>query len=418
MTMSDAPSPHSPAPIAFNPLHPDFRADPHPTLHRLRREDPVHHAKLLDVWVLTRYADNIAALRDPRLSASAKKWRGYERFFLRPGIGEKNTLDEMYGRWMLQLDAPDHTRLRSLVNAAFTPRSVERLRGWIQAAVDGLLDHALAKGETFDAVSQLAYPLPLLVISHMLGVAPQDQERVKTWCEALLPSFTPAMSLKALTSVNRTLVEFRAYFEELVAQRRWEPGEDLLSAMVAAQTESGNVTDEELLATCILLAFAGHASTVQGLSSLLLLTGTHPEQLAALKADASLVSGAVEETLRFESPLQLIYRVTAERYEAGGKMIEPGEMIFLSLPAANRDPERFADPDRFDIRRTDNRHIAFGFGGHFCAGAGLARLEMQVMLQTFLRRFESWSPEGVVPPRESSLLLRGLRTLPMRVVKR
>jgi pimeloyl-[acyl-carrier protein] synthase len=405
------------APGMFNPLSPAYRADPHPSLHALRECDPVHFSRNYDVWVLTRYDDVVAALRNERLSASAKHWRNYSRFFLREGLSGPNLLDEMYGRWMLQVDGADHTRLRALVNAAFTPRAVERLRDRITVAADELLNLATANGDHFDVLPAFAYPLPIRVIVELLGIPEADRDRVRNWSHALLPSFTPALSIDALRRVNVSLTEFRAFFAELVARRRREPGEDVLSAMVhAVDVGQAAVSDEELFATCILLAFAGHASTVQGLAAIVSLVAQQPELFDLLRADPTLIPAAVEESLRFESPLQVVYRSTREPTVIRDRTIPAGELLFLSLPAANRDPAKFAEPDRFDIRRTDKRHVAFGYGGHFCAGAGLARLEMQIALHRFLHRFDRWRTAFDGPPkREASLVLRGLTSLPIDV---
>ena len=406
----------SAAKLVFNPLLPAYRADPRPLLHALQRDDPIHHSSIMDVWVLTRYVDVVAALRDPALSAAARHWRGFERFFLRPGVGANNLLVEMYSRWMLQLDGDDHARLRTLVNAAFTPRSVEHMRVQIGAIVDGLLTRGVKPDGRIDAVADLAYPLPLIVICQMLGVPTADQDRVKEWCEQLLPSFSPAMSLATLSNVNNALEAFRAYFSELVAIRRKEPGLDLLSGLIAAQNGDDRLNEEELYATCILLGFAGHVTTTQAVASLLMLLAQHPDQLSLLRADPSLIVGAIEETLRSASPLQLIYRTTKAPWIAGGKTIPAGEMVLLSLIGANHDPARFNEPDRFDIRRTENRHVAFGYGSHFCAGAGLARLELQCVLTAVLRRFKGWSLDGIVDPtREPSVMIRGIQSLPLRM---
>ncbi|HVX86433.1 MAG TPA: cytochrome P450 [Phycisphaerae bacterium] len=403
------------ADVLFNPLLPDYRNDPYPTLRRLRTEDPVHHSPMLDVWVLTRYADVLAALRDPHLSASVKNWRGYERFYLRPGIAADNLLYEMYGRWMLQIDPPDHTRLRNLVNKAFTPAAVEHIRGQIAQTIDALLDAALANGATrFDAIAQFAYPLPLIVINQIMGIPREDAEKVKAWSAALLPSFSPALSIDALTRVNTALAEFREYFRTLVERRRNDPGPDLLSALIQARDQGDRLDDDELHATAILLAFAGHASTVQALGNLVLHLAD-PAQIALLREQPKLITAAVEESLRHQSPLQLIYRTTTQPFTAGEKTIPANELLFLSLPAANRDPERFPDPDRFDIQRPDNRHIAFGYGGHFCAGAALARLELALVAAAFLKRFRAWRPDGPIPPRDANILFRGFRSLPLAV---
>lgn len=415
--MSVAPQPSRK--LVFNPMLPEYRADPRALLAELRRDDPIHHSSIMDVWVLTRYADVVAALREPKLSAAARHWRGFERFFLRPGVGANNVLVEMYGRWMLQLDGDDHARLRALLNGVFTPRTIEHMRNQITQIVERLLDDGLNGKNQFDAVADLAYPLPIIVICQMLGIPAADHDRVKDWCEQLLPSFSPAMSLATLQNVNRSLDEFRAYFAELVQIRRREPGLDLLSGLIAAQIGDDRFSDEELFSTSILLAFAGHVTTAQAASNMLLLLAKLPEHFDAIRTDPKRLNGAIEESLRVASPLQLVYRTTLEPWTIGGKTIPAGEMVLLSLIAANHDPERFPDPDRFDPARTDNRHVAFGYGSHFCAGAGLARLELQCVLNVFARRFSAWSLDGIAePPREPSVMIRGIQSLPLRVTKR
>ena len=399
--------------VLFNPMQPAYTADPYPILHRLRDREPVHHSKLLGVWVLSRYADVVAALRAPELSAAARNWSGYSRFFLRPAI-ERNVLDEMYGRWMLQLDGADHARLRGLTGRAFTPRAVQRMRQTMADTADAFLDRIVVNGR-FDAVKDFAFPMPVMIISKMLGVPAEDDAKVHAWSTRLLPSFSPAMSLATLKDVNAALAEFRQFFAGLAEKRRREPTDDLLSDLAAAADGNDKLTDEELFATAILLTFAGHASTAQAVANMVVTLATRPDVLAALKADPAKIPAAVEESLRHESPLQLIYRTTLSDYTVDGITIPKGEMILLMIPAANRDPARFAEPDVYDIDRKDNKHIAFGYGGHFCAGAGLARLETTVAIERLLARFDSFELDGPVPKRESSLILRGLTSLPVRI---
>lgn len=400
------------ADVLYNPMHPSFALDPFPALHRLRAAEPVHFSPLLKVWVLSRYADVAAALRAPELSAAARNWSGYERFFLRASL-ERNTLDEMYKRWMLQLDAPDHTRLRALTGRAFTPRTVATMRQTVIDAADGMLAKADATGGKFDAVKDFAYQLPTVIISRMLGVPEVDIPRVHHWSELLLPSFSPAMSLPALKVVNQALTEFRNYFADLAEQRRGNPQNDLLSALIAARDNDDKLSDEELFATAILLTFAGHATTAQAIGNLMHTLATRPDVTAELRQKPELIAAAVEESLRHESPLQLIYRTTLQPYTVDGMTIPKGEMVFLLLPAANRDPARFAEPDTFDLHRQDNKHLAFGYGHHFCAGAGLARLEAGIAVERVLAKFKTIDLDGPPPKRESSLLLRGRTSLPI-----
>lgn len=403
--------------LLYNPMTAAYAADPYPSLHRLRTAEPAHYSPLLKVWVLTKYADIVAALRADELSAAARNWSGYERFFLRPQI-ERNVLDEMYKRWMLQLDAPDHTRLRALTGRAFTPRAVGGMRQTIADVADAMLD-AVAPDGSFDVVKQFSFPLPVTIISKMLGVPAEDDAKVHHWSTLILPSFSPALSLPQLKVVNGALDAFRNYFADLAERRRQEPGDDLLSALIQARDNDDKLSDEELFATAILLTFAGHASTAQGLANIVTTLATRPDVLADVKANPQLIPALVEESLRHESPLQLIYRTTLADYTVGdaanGVVIPKGEMVFLIIPAANRDPARFPDPDAFDLRRQDNKHIAFGYGGHFCAGAGLARLEMQVAIERLLARFSTFELAGDLPKRENNLLFRGVSSLPMRL---
>jgi cytochrome P450 len=377
----------------------------------MRQEDPVHFGPTVGVWVLTRYTDVMAALRDPRISASSRHWRDYERFFFRKGSDGTSPMAQTYDRWMLQMDPPDHTRIRGLFTKAFTPRVVQGMRERIQRLTDGMID-AFARRGHVDLMPALAFPLPIMVIAEMLGVPPADHERIKQWSEALLPSLTPALSADAAKAVNAAAAEFRAYFREQAALRRAEPRDDLLSGMVAAMEQGDRLDEEELIATCILLAFAGHATTVQLIANAVVLLMRHPDQLALLRESPAFLEGAIEEVLRWASPIQIIYRTTLEDISLRGKTIPKGSMIFVSLAAANRDPEQFADPDRFDITRANNKHLAFGNHIHYCAGAPLSRLEGQIAVETLLRRLPNLRMDGNVE-REPSLVFRGIKTLPV-----
>jgi pimeloyl-[acyl-carrier protein] synthase len=397
----------------YNPFLPEFRDNPHPFFHRLRIEDPVHFSPTVGVWILTRHADVMAALRDPRFSASSRHWENYDRYFFRKGSDGVSPMAETYDHWMLQMDPPDHTRLRSLFTKAFTPRIVERMRDKIQRLTDIFLDRILARGNgTTDLIPDLAYPLPIVVIAEMLGVPPEDHDKIQRWSAALLPSLSPALSVETSRQVNVAVTDFRDYFRQLAAERRASPREDLMTAMVQAQDRDDKLNEAELLATCVLLAFAGHASTVQFIANAVHALLQHPDQLNALRAEPGLLDGALEESLRFESPLQLVYRTTLEDTAIGGKTIPKNQMVFPSLVAANRDPALFADPDRFDIRRETNRHVAFGNHIHYCAGAPLARLEANIVVETIFRRLPNLRLAGKVE-REPSLILRGIKTLPL-----
>jgi pimeloyl-[acyl-carrier protein] synthase len=400
-----------PMPARFNPLLPDYIIDPHPQLHRLRAEDPVHWSSTLGVWILTRYADVHAALRDSRFSCMAGRWEQYQKFFLRGGSAT-SPMAEMYKRWMLQVDPPDHTRLRGLVNKAFTPRVVEKMRPAIQRSVDELIDRVIASGR-MDVMSDLAFPLPIMVICDLLGVPREDNDKIRDWTAALLPSLSPAISAAGVERVNSVIVEYREYFRDLARQRRAEPKDDMLSALIAAEENDQKLSEEELLATCILLAFAGHATTAQLTGRAMHFLLEHPDQRQKLMDDPSLIVSAIEEVCRYDSMLQIVYRTTKEPVTIGSKTIPANQMVFLSLAGANRDPAQFPDPDRFDITRDASKHIAFAYGIHYCVGAPLARLEGQIAINTMLRRLPDLKLDTAGIRREPSLLLRGLTALPI-----
>ncbi|MAE64921.1 MAG: cytochrome [Phycisphaeraceae bacterium] len=397
----------------FNPLTPEYRMNPHPLLHRLRREDPVHHNPILDVWVLTRYDDVLDAMHDERFSASAQHWTHYERYFRGRLDDASSALARIYGRWMLQVDPPDHTRLRSAVSRSFTPKIVEQLRGAIERTVAALLD-AVADRGAMDFVEDFAYPLPIIVICELLGVPEEDRARIRAWSARLLPSFSPALSRRGAEDADDAVLALEDYFRDLMRRRDGGArGSDLVRALVDAG-ESARLDPQELLSTCVLLVFAGHLSTVQAIANTLVALLEHPTQLAAVRDQPDLVAAAVEESLRYEAPLQLVYRTTREPVSVRGVPIDANRMVFLSLVAANRDPEHFPDPDTFDISRDNRHHLAFGHGIHFCAGAALARLEARIAIDAVLRRFDVLHLDRSGLEREPSLILRGLTRVPVR----
>jgi pimeloyl-[acyl-carrier protein] synthase len=393
------------ADFQFNPMDPEFVADPYPTYHRLRTEDPVHHSAL-GFWVLTRYDDVVTALRDPRLAKEAIASFVAARF----GAPVPAT-----GLSMLDRDPPDHTRLRGLVSKAFTPRVVEGLRPRIQQIVDALIDGAAARG-SMDLIEEFAYPIPVIVICEMLGVPVEDHEHFKGW------SLDIARGLDLIwlgpdSEVGRRSIAARQalaeYFRGLIAQRRAAPRTDLLSGLIAAEEAGDKLNEVELLATCILLLIAGHETTVNLIGNGTLALLRHRDQLERLQREPGLIATAVEELLRFDGPVQRTARIPSEDVTIGGHTIAKGEMVMPFIGAADRDPAQFPDPDRLDIGRTDNRHIAFGWGIHFCLGAPLARLEGQIAINTLVRRLPKISLATDVPEYRQSLTLRGLKALPV-----
>jgi pimeloyl-[acyl-carrier protein] synthase len=393
--------------VQFNPLLPEFHANPYPFYRRLREEDPVHHSPL-GIWVLTRYDDAVMVLRDPR--------------FGREGIAElqearlgADSVRPASTRDMLFRDPPDHTRLRALVSRAFTPRSVEAMRPHIQEIVDGLLDRVKgARG--MDVIEDLAYPLPVTVICEMLGVPSADQAVFKQWssdiARSLDASILPAGS-EVITRGRVASDALREYFRLLIGVRRKQPRPDLLSALIAAEEQGDKLSEAELLATCVLLLIAGHETTVNLIGNGLLALLRHPDQLRALADDPAMIVTAVEELLRYDGPVQRTGRMTTTDVEIGGKPIPKGSIVAAVIGAANRDPAHFPDPDRLDITRRENRHIAFGFGIHFCLGAPLARIEGQVAIGTLLRRMPALKLVSDTPEWRESSVLRGLKALPV-----
>src|SRR5690242_10284449 len=327
------------AEIQFNPMDPEFVADPYPTYHRLRAEDPVHHSPL-GFWVLTRYADVIAMLRDPRLVKEPIAAFVAARFGMTvpPGLGLS----------MMDRDPPDHTRLRGLVSKAFTPKALESLRPHIQQIVDGLLAQVESRGE-MDLIEEFAYPLPVRVICEMLGVPVADHERFKHWgldiARGLDAIMLPPDSEVAKRSVSgrKALAE---YFRELIAERRAAPQDDMLSALIAAEEAGDKLDEDELLATCILLLVAGHETTVNLIGNGTLALLRHPEQLRRLREEPALIGSAVEELLRYDGPVQRTARIPSEDVVIGGRTIPKGEMVMPFLGAANRDPAQVRSEER------------------------------------------------------------------------
>ena len=387
-------------------MDPEFVADPYPTYHRLRATDPVHHSPL-GFWVLTRYEDVVAVLRDPRLAKEAIASVVAARFGVEVPVGMRLS--------MLDRDPPDHTRLRGLVSKAFTPRVVEALRPHIQQIVDGLLERVERAG-SMDLIEEFAYPLPVVVICEMLGVPVEDHERFKGWSLEIARSLDLILQPPDSDLARRSVDARHAltdYFRGLIAERRASPRADMLSALIAAEEAGDKLSEQELMATCILLLVAGHETTVNLIGNGTLALLRHPDELRRLRENPPLIGSAVEELLRYDGPVQRTARIPSAAVTIGGRTIEAGEMVMPFIGAADRDPAHFPDPDRLDIARSDNRHIAFGLGIHFCLGAPLARLEGQIAINTLVRRLPKLALATDRPEYRQSLTLRGLKTLPV-----
>jgi cytochrome P450 len=389
----------------FNPMDPEFLADPYPTYHRLRAEDPVHRSPL-GFWVLTRYDDVVAVLRDPRCAKEPMIAAVAARLGIPPGT---------IGLSMLDRDPPDHTRLRGLASKAFTPRVVEALRPRIQQIVDDLLERVAPQGG-MDLIEEFAYPLPVIVICEMLGVPVEDHERFKGWSLDLARGLDSVMlgpDSEVAQRSGQARHALAEYFRELIAERRAAPRGDLLSALIAAEEAGDRLSENELLATCILLLVAGHETTVNLIGNGTMALLRHPDQLQRLRENPGLIGSAVEELLRYDGPVQRTARTPTADVVIGGRTIARGEIVMPFIGAADRDPGQFPDPDRLDVARTDNRHIAFGWGIHFCLGAPLARVEGQIAIGTLVRKLPKLALATERPAYRQSLTLRGLQALPL-----
>jgi cytochrome P450 len=362
--------------------------------------------------VLTRYADVAGVLQDARFSVN----RQHALVFQRLGLLASLHADfrQAITRNLLMLDPPDHTRLRRLVNKAFTPRVVEQLRPRIQALVDELLE-ALHERRDVDLVRDLAYPLPVAVIAEMLGIPPQDHARFKRWSDDLVALLDPLQAEGGLAPAERSYGELSAYFREIFAERRRIPRDDLVSALAAVEEQGESLSETDLLSLCMLLLAAGHETTTSLLGNAVLALLRHPDERRRLADDPSLMRTAVEEFLRYDSPIQATDRVATADCEIGGHAIRKGQLVGLILGAANRDPEQFDAPERFDVGREKNDHLAFGHGTHFCLGASLARAEAQITLAALLRRFPRFDGDAEPAARKRSLVLRGPTVLPLRL---
>jgi cytochrome P450 len=392
----------------YHLLDPQVLANPYPLYQRLRTEDPVHWDPFLHAWVVTRYADVVTVFQ--RFSAD----RTYTPEQLSAlGMSALSPIAEVMVRQMLFMDPPTHTRIRSLAAKAFTPRRVERLRTHIEEIVDDLLDAVARKGE-MDVIADLAYPLPAIVTAELLGVPAADRDQLKAWSEdfaEMLGNFqhNPDRFARVLKSVEGML----AYFGEAVRKDRVEPTEGLIHALRTAEIDGDRFTDDEVVANTIVTMVGGQETTTNLIGNGMLALLRHEDQLERLKADMSLIPSAVEELLRFESPSQHTARLAPDDVELGGKAIHKRQAVIAVMGAANRDPARFPDPDRLDIGRADNRHVAFGWAGHFCFGAPLARIEGQVAFQKLLTRFGGVRlAPGAITWRHN-LGLRGLTELPV-----
>jgi pimeloyl-[acyl-carrier protein] synthase len=405
---------HNPsAPAVVDMRDPAFRENPYPLLRALRERGRIER-DAVGVWLIGHHADVNAGLRDNHLSR--EPWRTPVWDVLRPFVAD-STLERTTLQWMLFNDPPKHTRLRRLVNAAFKPPVIEALRERITAVADGLLAAlpAPGSGAPFDLMAGLAQPLPVRVICDLLGLPPQDFARTKQWSDALSLVVEPVTRKEWRRDAAAAAEAMVAYLRGHIASHRAKPRDDLLGTLIQAHDDDGALSDDELLGNLVLLFVAGHETTTNLLGNGTLTLLRHPEALARLRTDtATLLAGAVAEMLRYEGSVNMVARHTVQPYALGDTTVPPGEILFFMLGAANRDPAAFAEPDRFDIARSPNPHLAFGAGIHYCVGAPLARLEAEIAFDRLLARYPALTMEDPAPVWRRLINLRGLECLTLR----
>jgi pimeloyl-[acyl-carrier protein] synthase len=388
----------------FNPLDERFRRDPYPFYDRYRAEDPIHWAGAPDhegsgIWFLFRYMDVMAALRTPNLIRDRQ-------------IQPPDPLGAALANWMLFRNPPDHTRLRALVNKAFTRQMAERLQPAIQETADFLLDQVQADGQ-MDLMPHYASPLPLITIAELLGIPRSDRERLRNWTMDLTRGIDVGPTPEALERATQSTLELIEYLRTIVGQRRGDRKDDLISALIAAEEGGDELSEDELLSMCVLLLGAGHETTINLIGNGTLALMRHPDQWTRLRDDPACTEGAVEELLRYDCPVQMTFRVALEDGELGGKFLRKNEVVAILLGAANRDPEQFPDPDRLDVTRAAAKHGAFSMGIHFCLGAPLARLEGHIAFRTLARRMPRLALLPKPIERRGGTTFRGLKSLPL-----
>jgi cytochrome P450 len=382
---------------------PAFVSDPYPIFDRLRRETPVLWHEPTGQHLAFSFALCNAVLRDRRFGRLWTDKTPVEKF---------EPFNRLHRNQMMENEPPDHTRLRSLVAKAFARGHVERLRPRVQQLADQLLDK-VADADEFDLIADFAEPLPVAVIAELLGIPEADRHLLRPWSQAIVKMYeygrTPSLEADAI----RSSAEFADYMRDLAAQRRAHPRDDLVSHLVLAEERGQTLSEDELVASAILLLNAGHEASVNAFGNGVVTLLEHPEQLARLRADHGLVASAIEEMIRFDAPLQLFERTAREDMQVGDVTVRAGERVAALLGSANRDPNAFEDADVFDIGRQPNHHIGFGAGLHHCLGAPLARMELQISLPTLLDRFPALRSGGI-PVRRPTFVLRGYESVPLR----
>lgn len=397
---------------AYDPRDPATIANPFPAFAALRESAPVYWSELLGGWVLTRYDDVKLAISDRRFSAD--RIRPFFEQLPSDRQAAYRELGDSIRRWAVFHDPPEHTRLRGVMNKAFTATAVERLAKRVQQIVDGLLDRVTSTGR-MDVIADLAYPLPATVILEMLGLPLSALESIKHWSDEL--ALFVGSSVNAPDKYSRaheSICAMNEFFHAAIIEHGRGGADNLLSSLIHARDHGKGLSDDELVATCVLLVFAGHETTTNLIGNSLVALLQHPTELARLRREPELITPAVEEFLRFDGPAASVVRIAHEDVMLHGQEIGRGDRVFAMLNAANRDPRAFPDPDRLDVGRRENRHLAFGHGIHFCVGAPLARLEARIAIATLIDRCHDMTLDTDYLEWSDSMVLRGVRNLPIQ----
>lgn len=394
---------------AFDPWDPAFLADPYPAYAELRAKGRVHYYEPTDQWLVPHHADVAALLRERRLGRTYQHRFSHEDFGRTAPPVEHEPFHTLNDHGMLDLEPPDHTRIRRLVSKAFTPRTVEQLKPYV-AELAGQLVGELVREGGGDLLTDVAEPLPVAVIAEMLGIPEADRAPLRPWSADICGMYELNPAEDVAAKAVRASVEFSDYLRELIAERRKEPGDDLISGLIAAHDEGDRLTEQEMISTCVLLLNAGHEATVNSTVNGWYALFRNPDQLAALRADHSLIPSAIEELMRYDTPLQLFERWVLDEIEIAGTTIPRGAEIAMLFGSANHDPEVFESPSRLNLTRKENPHISFSAGIHYCIGAPLARIELAASMTALLEQAPTLRLTAE-PQRKPNFVIRGLEGL-------
>ncbi len=396
--------------MQFDPLSPEFQRNPYPFYDELRNASPILYWKDWNIWFLTTYEDVSTLLRDRRLGRTMDHILTREQRGLPPIPEAVQPFHKLSENSMFDKEPPDHTRLRSLVHKVFTPRRVENMREHIQKIADDLLDAVQSHGH-MDILADFAVPLPVTVIAELLGIPEADRHRLRPWSQDIVTMYELDHTEEQASRAVQAAIEFSDYLRNIAEERRHNPQGDLISALALVEEAGDHLSIDELISTCVLLLNAGHEATVNVIGNGMLALLNHPDQVRQLIENPALIKTAVEEMLRYDTPLQLFRRWVLEDMDYKGQHFKQGTELGLMFGAANRDPARFPNADSLDITREDNPHMSFGNGIHYCLGAPLARLELQIAFNTLLRRMPNLTLAGNPPEYRPAYVIRGLKAL-------